>query len=77
MYMIVFNFYINDAATSFGVMNFENADELFDFRDNLQDKYGKQLNVIYIGNANMYSNMSEAMDYAKKAFLTGSKDDWK
>lgn len=75
MYMIVFNFYINDAATSFGVMNFENADDLFKFRDNLQDKYGKQLNVIYIGTANMYSSMSEAMDYAKKAFLTGSKDD--
>ena len=75
MYMIVFNFYINDVATSFGVMNFENADELFDFRDNLQNKYGKQLNVIYIGNANMYSNMSEAMDYAKKAFLNGGKDE--
>lgn len=75
MYMIMFNFHRNDVANNVGVMNFENADDLFDFRDNLQDKYGKQLNVIYIGNANMYSNMSEAMDYAKKAFLTGSKDD--
>ena len=75
MYMIVFNFYINDVATSFGVMNFENAGDLFDFRDNLRDKYGNQLNVIYIGNANMYSNMSEAMDYAKKAFLSGDKDE--
>lgn len=75
MYMIMFNFHRNDVANNVGVMNFENADDLFDFRDNLQDKYGKQLNVIYIGNANMYSNMSEAMDYAKKAFLSGGKDE--
>lgn len=76
MYMIMFNFHRNDDVTSVGVINFENADDLFKFRDNLQDKYGKQLNVIYIGTANMYSNMSEAMDYAKKAFLSGGKDEY-
>ena len=75
MYMIMFNFHRNDVANNVGIMNFENADDLFKFRDNLQEKYGKQLNVIYIGNANMYSSMSEAMDYAKKAFLSGGKDE--